>query len=285
MSNYNGILLIDKPKGWTSTDVVRKVVRLTHAKVGQMGTLDPMATGVLPIALGKATKLFDTFLTKQKRYIGSFDFGALYDTQDITGEIIDKSDFVPTCEALQKSILKFVGEISQIPPAYSAKKVNGCPAYKLARMKQEFNLKPKKINIYDIKLLEFDNRHFTLDITCSAGTYIRTLGVDIAKDAGAMVAMSALQRIRSGDFRLEDCIQIEDIDEQKIADNLISIDDAISYITALQVSQQEFYDLKDGKIISKEITDGQYRIKFKNTLLGIAAASANKIKLETYLYV
>lgn len=285
MSDYNGILLVDKPKGWTSTDVVRKVVRLTHAKVGQMGTLDPMATGVLPIALGKATKLFDTFLTKRKRYIGSFDFGALYDTQDITGEIIDKSDFVPTREALEKSILKFVGEISQIPPAYSAKKVNGRPAYQLARMKQEFELKAKKLNIYDIKLLEFDNRHFTLDLTCSAGTYIRTLGVDIAKDAGAMVAMSALRRIQSGDFMLEDCIQMDDIDEQKIADNLLSIDDAISYIEPLQVSQQEFYDLKDGKIISKQIADGRYRIKFKNTLLGIANASANKVKLETYLYV
>ena len=143
MINYNGILLIDKPQGWTSTDVVRKVVRLTHAKVGQMGTLDPMATGVLPVALGKATKLFDTFLTKKKRYIGSFDFGALYDTQDVTGEIVDKSDFVPTREDLEKSITKFVGEISQIPPAYSAKKVNGIPAYKLARLKQEFELKPK----------------------------------------------------------------------------------------------------------------------------------------------
>lgn len=285
MINYNGILLIDKPQGWTSTDVVRKVVRLTHAKVGQMGTLDPMATGVLPVALGKATKLFDTFLTKKKRYIGSFNFGALYDTQDVTGEIIDKSDFVPTREELEKSILKFVGEISQIPPAFSAKKVNGMPAYKLARLKQEFELKPKKLNIYDIKLLEYDNEHFTLDITCSAGTYIRTLGVDIAKDAKAMAAMSALRRIQSGEFKLEDCISVVDLNEQKIADNLISIDQAISFITPLQISQQEFYDLKDGKIISKDIADGKYRVKFENTLLGIAFVSGNKMKLETYLYV
>lgn len=284
MINYNGILLIDKPQGWTSTDVVRKVVRLTHAKVGQMGTLDPMATGVLPVALGKATKLFDTFLTKKKRYIGSFDFGALYDTQDVTGEIVDKSDFVPTREDLEKSITKFVGEISQIPPAYSAKKVNGMPAYKLARLKQEFELKPKKLNIYDIKLLEFDSSHFTLDITCSAGTYIRTLGVDIAKGAGAMVAMSALKRIQSGEFMIDDCISVVDLDEQKIADNLISIDEAISFIEPLSVSQQEFYDLANGKIITKEIADGKYRVKFKNTLLGIATVSANKIKLETYLY-
>lgn len=285
MINYNGILLIDKPQGWTSTDVVRKVVRLTHAKVGQMGTLDPMATGVLPVALGKATKLFDTFLTKKKRYIGSFNFGALYDTQDVTGEIIDKSDFVPTREELEKSILKFVGEISQIPPAFSANKVNGMPAYKLARLKQEFELKPKKLNIYDIKLLEYDNEHFTLDITCSAGTYIRTLGVDIAKDAKAMAAMSALRRIQSGEFKLEDCISVVDLDEQKIADNLISIDQAISFITPLQISQQEFYDLKDGRIISKDIADGKYRVKFDNTLLGIAFVSGNKMKLETYLYV
>ena len=284
MINYNGILLIDKPQGWTSTDVVRKVVRLTHAKVGQMGTLDPMATGVLPVALGKATKLFDTFLTKKKRYIGSFDFGALYDTQDVTGEIVDKSDFVPTREDLERSITKFVGEISQIPPAYSAKKVNGIPAYKLARLKQEFELKPKKLNIYDIKLLEFDSSHFTLDITCSAGTYIRTLGVDIAKDAGAMVAMSALKRIQSGEFKIDDCISVVDLDEQKIANNLISIDEAISFIEPLAVSQQEFYDLKDGKILNKEIADGKYRVKFENTLLGIATVSANKIKLETYLY-
>lgn len=285
MINYNGILLIDKPQGWTSTDVVRKVVRLTHAKVGQMGTLDPMATGVLPVALGKATKLFDTFLTKKKRYIGSFNFGALYDTQDVTGEIIDKSDFVPTREELETSIQKFVGEISQIPPAFSAKKVNGMPAYKLARLKQQFELKPKKLNIYDIKLLEYDNEHFTLDITCSAGTYIRTLGVDIAKDAKAMAAMSALRRIQSGEFKIEDCISVVDLDEQKIADSLISIDQAISFITPLQISQQEFYDLKDGKIISKDIADGKYRVKFENTLLGIAFVSGNKMKLETYLYV
>ena len=185
---------------------------------------------------------------------------------------------------MERSITKFVGEISQIPPAYSAKKVNGIPAYKLARLKQEFELKPKKLNIYDIKLLEFDSSHFTLDITCSAGTYIRTLGVDIAKDAGAMVAMSALKRIQSGEFKIDDCISVVDLDEQKIANNLISIDEAISFIEPLAVSQQEFYDLKDGKILNKEIADGKYRVKFENTLLGIATVSANKIKLETYLY-
>ena len=130
-----------------------------------------------------------------------------------------------------------MGEISQIPPAYSAKKVNGIPAYKLARLKQEFELKPKKLNIYDIKLLEFDSSHFTLDITCSAGTYIRTLGVDIAKDAGAMVAMSALKRIQSGEFKIDDCISVVDLDEQKIANNLISIDEAISFIEPLAVSK------------------------------------------------
>lgn len=286
MTNLNGILLIDKPQGWTSADVVRKVVKLTNgAKVGQMGTLDPLATGVLPVSIGRATKLFDIFLKKDKEYIGTFTWGKSTNTQDITGEVDEQNDFVPTKESLLTAIQKFVGNISQMPPAFSAKKVNGVPAYMLARKKYNVELKPKEITIYSIELLDYNNESFTLDIVCSSGTYIRTLGVDIAKECGALATMSALKRTRTGNFLLQDCHQMQDIDADNIVERIISIDTTLAFLPVLALNQEDFYALKDGKILSTDAENGLYRAKYNDILLGIVEISGKKVRMNTYLFV
>ena len=286
MSNINGILLIDKPQGWSSADVVRKVVNLTHgAKVGQMGTLDPLATGLLVIAIGRATKLFDQFLTKDKRYIGSFKWGISTNTQDITGEVEIENNYLPPKAEFERSVEQFKGEISQTPPSFSAKKVHGVPAYMLARRAQSVELKPKNIKIYDIKLLNFDNNQFTLDITCSSGTYIRTLGYDIAKNCGACATMTELRRIRIGDFDISDSVTIDSLTDKNIEQHVLPLDQILTYLPVYTLNQEQFFALQNGQIIACEAKDGQYRAKIGSILLGIANVSAGKMKLETYLYV
>ena len=169
-----GIIPVNKPKGWTSFDVVNKLkYKLKPLKVGHLGTLDPMATGVLLVTVGKATKLFDLMQEKKKTYVATFEFGYETDTLDATGDVQEKSEKIPSLDEIMNVLPKFVGEIDQIPPKYSAKSVNGVRAYDLARQNIDFELKPKKVKIYNIKFLSFESGLLKLEIECGAGTYIR----------------------------------------------------------------------------------------------------------------
>jgi tRNA pseudouridine55 synthase len=206
----NGILLVDKKKGITSYDVIREIKTKypKGTKIGHTGTLDPFATGLLIIMIGRqATKLMDRFHRLKKRYVVDAQFGFATDTQDITGIVVSKSNdgIIPTKEDIQTTMTKnFLGRISQIPPRYSAKKIKGKKAYELAREGKEFQLKPKEIEIYKFKILDYNYPDIKLEVLCSTGTYIRTLVHDLARALGTYATAIELRRTQIGEFSVED---------------------------------------------------------------------------------
>ena len=217
----DGILIINKPQGITSFDVVSKCRKaLQTKKVGHTGTLDPLATGVLVVCIGKATRLFDYFLNKTKRYTAVFEFGTLTTTLDSEGEIVEQNTKYPTKQAVLDALVSFLGKLDQYPPKYSAKSIGGIRAYELARQGVEFELKPKTIEVYKFDLLrQIDDKSFEFDIECSAGTYIRSLCRDLADKLGCVATMTSLIRIECGKFNLQDSVELERLDLQKLTDN------------------------------------------------------------------
>jgi len=206
----NGILLLDKKKGITSYDVIREIKRKhpKGTKIGHTGTLDPFATGLLIIMIGRqATKLMDRFHRLKKRYVVDAQFGFETDTQDITGIVISKSDdgIIPTKGDMWTTIEKdFLGPIKQIPPRYSAKKIKGKKAYELAREGKEFQLEPKEIEIYKFNILDYNYPNIRFEVLCSTGTYIRTLVHDLARALGTYATATELRRTEIGEFSVED---------------------------------------------------------------------------------
>ena len=220
----NGILLLNKEKGMTSFDAVKKVKRLLNVqKVGHLGTLDPIGEGLLPIAIGTACKLFNEYLKKDKVYETIFEFGVTTDTLDNTGTITKADLSTQTREKIEKIIPKLIGKQNQVPPLYSAKHVNGQRAYDLARAGVEFELTPKEIEIYDIKLLNEESKNiFSFEVSCSSGTYIRSLARDMATLLGTYGRMNAITRTKTGVFLLKNAYTLKDIESgnYKVLDNL-----------------------------------------------------------------
>lgn len=230
----DGIVILNKPCGISSNTACRKVGKIVgEKKVGHLGTLDPMAEGVLPVALGKCTKLFDYYLKKTKIYIADFTFGYETTTIDREGEKLFVGGNVPNASEIEKALEKFKGVIMQIPPRYSAKKVNGQRAYELARNDVEFELMPKEVTIYCYELLQqIDTYTYQFLIECSAGTYIRSLARDLAYSLNTYATMTKLKRISCGEFKIEDALTFEDISEQSVispsklfSDNVIELDE------------------------------------------------------------
>lgn len=223
----DGILLIDKEVGITSYDVIRKLKKVLEKgqKIGHAGTLDPFASGLLVILLGRGTKLMDTFQTFKKRYVVDGIFGFSTDTQDITGEKTDTGDgHVPTLEEIQKEISKsLLGEISQQPPIFSAKRINGQRAYDLAREGKEVNIQPKLISVTEFKVLKYEYPNIKCEIECSSGTYIRTLIHDLGKNLGVCATAKELRRESIGVFTLKGSISSEDISESSLEECFVDI--------------------------------------------------------------
>ena len=187
-----GFINVNKPSGVTSSYVVNKIKRLTGMPCGHMGTLDPLASGVLPVAIGNAARLFDYMLKKKKQYIATFRFGVTSDTLDSTGELFFSNPYIPSEEELKEATHALIGEVMQLPPKYSAKCVNGKRGYQLAREGKEFELQPKKVLIEKIELLErISENEFRFLIDCGGGTYIRSIARDLAATCGAEGIMSA----------------------------------------------------------------------------------------------
>lgn len=208
-----GILIMDKPEGFTSFDVVAKLRGIMHIrKIGHTGTLDPMATGVLVVCVGSATKAVSRLTAEDKVYDAGVLFGEKYDTGDITGKLIQTSDKVITSDEYEKAFAQFTGDILQIPPMYSAKKVNGRKLYEYAREGIEVEREPEQIHIFSIELRKFDYPHAQIRIHCSKGTYIRTLIEDIAESIGTVATMERLRRTRNGQFSIEDAVTFEDLE-------------------------------------------------------------------------
>lgn len=212
----NGVILINKEKDFTSFDVVAVVRKLVgQKKVGHTGTLDPNATGVLPVLLGSATRAQDILPNHDKRYTACFKFGVATDTLDIWGEVLEEKPANVTTEELEKALGAFCGEIEQLPPMYSAVSVDGKRLYQYAREGKEVERRPRTVTVYSLELLSFDEaaQSGTLDIYCSNGTYIRTIIDDLARLLGTVGVMTDLVRIEACGFRLEDCITLDALKE------------------------------------------------------------------------
>ena len=216
MSNeLSGVILVNKHKGVTSHDIVFKIRRLYGTKkVGHTGTLDPLATGVLPVLVGRSAKAAEYLLSENKKYIAEIKLGIATDTEDITGKILEKCDTLPTKNEFFEACKRFVGKINQVPPMYSALKVDGKKLLDLARQGIEIERKPREIIVFSIEPSVIDEKEgrYQLTVECSKGTYIRTLCADIGKSLGCGATMCELQRTKSGDFVVENAYTIEELE-------------------------------------------------------------------------
>ena len=218
----DGLLVINKPKTWTSFDVVAKIRnKLNVKKVGHTGTLDPMATGVLVLCLGKATKLAQQITDTNKEYIAEITFGATSTTDDADGEISNLKSQIsnitsPGLEKIMQALKKFTGSIMQVPPNFSAKKIKGQRAYKLAREGKEVKLEPRKVTINEIEILDYKWPILSLRIACGKGTYIRSIARDLGQELGVGGYLTALQRTKVGQYTIDQSISIEGAEEKDI---------------------------------------------------------------------
>lgn len=241
----NGILNINKPEGWTSQDVVAKLRgRLHIRRVGHTGTLDPMATGVLPVCFGKATRIIEYYDDDFKTYEAEMKLGMVTDTLDITGAVLETKPVDVSEEDVIQAICSFRGWITQIPPKYSALKVNGKPLYKYAREGVEVEIKSRKIYVADIQAMEVNlgENRILFRVTCSKGTYIRTICDDIGKKLGCGGTMTALQRIQSGCFRVEDARTLPEILEmtdEELERCVIPMDETLVHLGRIELKSME----------------------------------------------
>ncbi|PKN02913.1 tRNA pseudouridine(55) synthase TruB [Candidatus Dojkabacteria bacterium HGW-Dojkabacteria-1] len=214
MYMIDGILLIDKEVGITSYDAIRKLKKVLEKgqKIGHGGTLDPFASGLLLVLLGKATKLMERIHSLEKEYVVKGEFGFSTDTQDITGKVLEKNTLIPTIDDIKKVVKEsFLGNISQIPPMYSAKKVNGKKAYELARMGESVELKPKEVFIKEFEILQYEYPKIECRIVCSSGTYVRTLIHDLGISLGTYATAKELRRTCIGEFNISNALSSKDI--------------------------------------------------------------------------
>ncbi|MCH5210613.1 MAG: tRNA pseudouridine(55) synthase TruB [Oscillospiraceae bacterium] len=262
----NGIIIIDKPPGRTSHDMVYVMRKLTGIKkIGHTGTLDPMATGVLPVCIGSATKAADMLTLSDKRYVAELILGKATDTQDAQGNVTEERDVNCREDEVRDVIMSFVGEIEQIPPMYSAIKKDGKKLYELARQGIETEREKRKITINSIDILEIDLPRIKIDVSCSKGTYIRTLCADIGEKLGTLAHMSALRRIKTGPFSIDKSYTVEELEELKdkgqLQDALISVDNLFSEYPAVYLNPKQVKSVTNGVRMTYKGDENQtYRV-------------------------
>lgn len=261
----NGILLIDKPRDWTSHDVVGKLRGILREKrIGHSGTLDPMATGLLVVFVGRATRAVEFAEADEKEYLAGLRLGIETDTQDITGNVLKTNAHPVSRETLEAVLPRFRGEIEQIPPMYSAIKVNGQKLYDIARRGGEVERKPRQVTISKLEVTGEEAGDFQLAVTCSKGTYIRTLCHDIGQVLGVGGAMSALRRTRAGVFSIEDALTLEQIQQaadEGGAESLLRPVDSLFYdYGAMEIAAKAVARVKNGGTFSCDVPSGTYRI-------------------------
>lgn len=286
----NGILNIYKPKGITSFDAVR-IVRKTSKckKVGHTGTLDPAACGVLPICIGKATKVVDYIMDGYKIYKTTLQLGIVTDTYDLEGTILEENKVDLTTELIKETVLSFVGDIKQVPPMYSALKVNGKKLYELARKGIEIERKPRDISIYSIDNLKINIPYVEFEVKCSKGTYIRSLCYDIGRKLECGATMTNLERIATGSFNIKDSIHINNLTKENIDKYLQPIDMALDDFPQLKFNKK--YEklllngviIKDKKLIDNIKNDILYRVYLEDTFIGIGKKNSTGFKIEKLL--
>lgn len=258
----NGILLLDKDEGWTSQDCVSKLRGiLGERRIGHAGTLDPLATGLLVVLVGRATRAAAFAEAETKEYVAAFRPGIVTDTQDITGNLLRSSDVLPSEEDVRAALPRFTGEIEQIPPMYSAIKVNGQKLYDLARQGREVARKPRKITIFDLALTQnLGNGQYALRVVCSKGTYIRTLCHDLGQALGCGGCMAALRRTEASNFRIDEAVTLEDV--QRDGEALLRPTDSLfrQYPAYTIPSAEQERKCLCGNSLRAKLPDGLYRV-------------------------
>lgn len=278
-----GFININKPKGMTSHDVVAILRRVTKIKqIGHTGTLDPFATGVLPICIGKATRLIE-YLNDEKAYIATIQFGSNTDTYDIDGQVTQIFNKKITRSNLETVLCNFQGEIEQIPPIYSAIKVNGKKLYEYARKGEEIQIQPRKINITELTLINFNENLQTaeLKVKCSAGTYIRSLAFDIGKILETGAHLIALERIQAGNFTLDKSCSLENITLETVQENLINPIKILPQ-KQIEVEENELPQIKNGIALKNKISPNGETVllTYGNNICAVGFSEDNIISLK-----
>lgn len=290
----NGVINIYKNTGMTSFDVVAMVRRVAKMKkVGHTGTLDPAASGVLPVCLGKATKIIDYIMENKKVYRVNLKLGMVTDTYDLEGEVLREEDASHiTKDEILNCINTFLGTIDQVPPMYSALKQNGVRLYELARQGIEVHREARKITIYSIENIKIEsNDNIQMDVCCSKGTYIRSLCYDIGEKLNVGATMTALERIQNGPFIKEEAINIEDLTEELLEKHIISIEKALDSFEKITVNEKFSKLLRNGvkvfdnRMYSEEVEFNKlYRVYEDNgVFLGLGKRDEKGFKLEKLL--
>jgi len=279
-----GFINIIKPSGITSAGVVNAVKRKFNIKCGHMGTLDPMASGILPVGLGKASRLFQYMLDKEKEYIANFKFGLLTDTLDTTGKVEKTTEFIPSKSQIIDALKYFIGNISQVPPKYSAKCISGKRGYQLARSGVEFELAPKIVNIIDFSFIsQISEDEFSFKIRCKGGTYIRSLARDLGEKLGSLAIMSKLDRTTCGVFNYNNGIAYEDfINADNLDKYIIKPEDTISF-GSIVLTEKQATKLINGVYEKGEYQDGIYKVFFKEEFLGVGTVIDGILKINSYI--
>lgn len=285
----DGIIIVNKEKNWTSNDVVQKIKGIFHEKVGHTGTLDPLATGVIPVLVGKGTLLSIYLINHDKEYIATIKLGEKTSTGDSEGEILEQKNVDDTIldEAFVKSTFKkFEGKITQIPPIYSAIKVNGKKLYEYARKGQSIEIPSRNIEIYNIELVSISKleKEIIFKVHCSKGTYIRTLCEDIAKELGTVGFMKELQRIKVGDFSIENSLTISELDnKEKVDNNFITIEKFFANKEKMELDSANLKKFINGVKIKVQKNDNVYKIYYQNRFIGTGIVSNSILKRDIIL--
>ena len=284
--NVNGIILLDKAKGESSNYALQRIKRLFHAKkAGHTGSLDPLATGVLPLCLGEATKISQFLLDSDKRYLAKVKLGERTDSGDSEGVVIDVQRRIDVdYDAVVQTLTKFEGEIKQLPPMYSALKHHGVPLYKLARKGISIKRKVRAVTIHKIGLMNFDNNIAEIDVTCSKGTYIRTLADDLGQELGCGAHVIELRRLQAGVFSIDQCRGSNELEKIKESFGLSGLDKvivpmerAVEKLPEVVLASETARDIRNGQAVSfHELPkSGLVRLYEKENFIGIGIVNAD----------
>ena len=278
----SGIILVNKPKGISSNKVVNIVKhKLKAKKCGHLGTLDLEGEGLLPVTVNKGTKLFDFFLQKDKTYEANFVFGLETDTLDTSGKVVKEKEANFTFKELEEAVKNMIGKYDQMPPLYSAKKVNGKVGYKEARNGGTLNLSPKEVEIYDFKILrQIEKNVYRFEITCSSGTYIRSIARDLAYHLGTYGSMQCILRTRCGIFCLKDAYTLDEIEK---GDFKIIPCDSVFNLPKITLNEKENFKILNGQVLDYGEKDGEYKLYFNKKFLGLGEVKYGKLKMKLNL--
>ena len=280
----NGFLNIYKPSGVSSAYVINGLKRILKGEtIGHMGTLDPLASGVLPVAIGKSTRLFDYLLDKKKEYIATFAFGYETDTLDLEGKVVKTSEVIPDKDELENACKKLTGEILQIPPAFSAKCVNGKRSYVLARKGVSVELPPKKVSVYSLEIIERKENEYKIKIICGGGTYVRAIARDLGILCNSCATMTSLIRSASGIFRIENSIGVEDLKNAEDKSEFLIAPDSVLNYPKISLTEIQAKRLFNGLYDEYDFPDGTYSVYEPNGFYGVGEVSGGKIKVKAYI--